>query len=333
MLILTNIARFPARWTTSGGERGQAVQVSSLGGILRQLGRAHLILIDCNPKLVLQVCALFTAFPWMRRPLVANDLVLRQPERLSHRLLLGPKRLLLARVDHFIHYFKDLSGYQRYFGIGPERSSFVPFKPNLRGHYHGGPDADGQYVLLFGRSLRDFDTFFDAIERLPYPAAIARPDFAELRAHGARFTRPLDRLPPQVRLLEHRTGEIESQIHALRGARLVVLPLLKSCLVGVGTCLNAMLLGKCVIISQGPATNGLLAEEALIVPPEDPAALAEMVRRAWVDDGLRERTAAAGHRYASSLGGERELIQRLLDCAVAWRRQSQWARRGRPGPL
>ncbi len=335
MLILTDIERFPERWTTSSGERGHALEVRSLGDIRRQLGRAHLILIDCNPNLVLQVCALFAAFPWLRRPLVANDLVLRRPQRLAQRLMLGPKRFLFSRVDHFIHHFKDLSGYQRYFGIGPERSSFVPFKPNVRERYRGGPDPGGEYVLLFGRSLRDFDTFFDAVERLPYPAAIIEPDFAQLRAHGARFTRPLDRLPKQVRLLADRPGDPDLQIQVLSGARLAVLPILKSCLGGggVGTCLNAMLLAKCVIISDCPVTRGVLTDEVLTVPPEDPAALAEMIRRAWEDDALRERTAAAGHRYASSLGGEPELIQRILDCSVAWYRQSRYGRQGLPGPL
>jgi glycosyltransferase involved in cell wall biosynthesis len=276
------------------------------------------VLINSSVGLVLQLSAAFSLLPFLRRPIVASDLVLRRPEGFAQRLVAPFKRFLLSRVDHFIHHFKDLTGYQRHFGIGPDRSSFVPFKPNLRYRCDAGPDPDGEYVLCFGRSLRDFDTFFAAVERLPYPAAIARPDFAQLRAHGSRFTRPLDRLPKQVTLLDHDPADPGSQVRVLAGAKLVVLPMLKSCLVGVGTALNAMLLGKCVLLSEGPPVNGLFTGEVLAFPPEDPHALARLIDCAWQDHTLRESTAAAGYRYAVSLGGEPELIQRLLDQAVGW---------------
>jgi glycosyltransferase involved in cell wall biosynthesis len=166
--------------------------------------------------------------------------------------------------------------------------------------------------------MRDFNTFFDAVERLPYPAAIAKPDLKALRNNGSRFSRSLDRLPKQVRLLEHDPDDYASQVEVLTGARLVVVPLLKSCLVMAGTPLNAMLLGKCVILTEGPATNGLFTDEVLKAPPEDAQALADVIDRAWNDPELRERTAAAGYRYALALGGEPELAQRLIDLSLAW---------------
>jgi hypothetical protein len=54
----------------------------------------------------------------------------------------------------------------------------------------------------------------------------------------------------------------------------------------------------------------------LTAPPEDPTALAEVIRRAWRDRELRER-GAAGYRYAFEPGGEPELAQRLTDPMVA----------------
>ncbi len=318
MVILTNISAIPAEWAAAGGEQGTTILARSFGECLRQLKRCDVVLIDGDPPLLLRLCALFAALPGLHRPLVACDLVLRQPQGFFQRLSLPAKRFLLSRVDHFIHYFKDLSGYQRVFGIGPDRSSFVPFKPNLRDHSNAAPNPEGDYVLCFGRSMRDFDTFFDAVERLPYPAAIAKPDFEALRAHGSRFTRPLARLPKQVRLLDHDPRDYQSQVEVLMGARLVVVPLLKSCLVWSGTPLNAMLLGKCVILTEGPAANGLFMDEVLAVPPEDPAALAEVIERAWRDPELRRRTAEAGYRYAAGLGGEADLVQRLVDAVAAW---------------
>ncbi len=59
--------------------------------------------------------------------------------------------------------------------------------------------------------------------------------------------------------------------------------------------------------------SDVFASEALTVPAEDPAALAAMIDRAWRDDDLRHRTAAAGLAYAAAQGGEADLAQRIVD--------------------
>lgn len=165
----------------------------------------------------------------------------------------------------------------------------------------------------------DFDTFFDAIEQSGYPAAIAQPNFVSLREHGARFSRPLDELPPNVRLLPDDFSS-EAQKSILRRARIVVLPILKSSLVasGISTCLNAMLAGKCVIGTEGPGTSDIFKGEILTAPPENASALASVIRLAWENDELRRRTAEAGQRYARALGGESELYQRIIDDIDGW---------------
>ncbi len=318
LVILTNLDRFPEEWKASNGATGGALVAKSVWAAIPLLRRADLVLINSNPRLTLQLAALFTAVPFLRRPIVAADAVFRKPEHLFHRLTLPLKRLILSHVDRFLHLFKDLSGYEKHFRIGRDRSDYVAFKPNLRYRCDVPPNPDGEYVLCFGQSMRDFDTFFDAVERLPYPAAIAKIDLTRLRRHGSKFTRRLDRLPRQVRLIEHDPESDPSRVKVLMGAKLVVVPLLKSCLVMAGTPLNAMLLGKCVIVTEGPATHGLYTDEVLPVPPEDPAALAALIERAWNDRELREKTAAAGYRLAMELGGEPEYVQRLIDLSVGW---------------
>jgi glycosyltransferase involved in cell wall biosynthesis len=74
------------------------------------------------------------------------------------------------------------------------------------------------------------------------------------------------------------------------------------------------------VISAGPGVSDLLRDEAVIVPAEDPVALAEAVRRLWEDDSLRARVAETGRRYALELGGEPELRLRILEAVTAWRR-------------
>jgi glycosyltransferase involved in cell wall biosynthesis len=78
-----------------------------------------------------------------------------------------------------------------------------------------------------------------------------------------------------------------------------------------------MYLGKCVIVSQGPGASDLLTDQAILVPPHDVAALREAIRTAWENEELRRRTAESGKRYASSLGGEEELLQRIFSQSVA----------------
>ncbi|MBI1898585.1 MAG: glycosyltransferase family 4 protein [Acidobacteria bacterium] len=314
--ILTNFQRFPERWRAHGVE-GRGIMVNTVREFLRHARACDLIIINCDVDLVMRLAACFRLFPWLRRPILAHDAVLRQPKSLRARLLAPVKRLLLTQVDHFTHHFYDLDGYRKYYGIGPDRSSYLPSKPNIRYRYRYNVSPEGEYILCFGRSERDYDTFFAAMERLPYPGAIPPPDFAQFRKHSTRFSRPLSELPPNVRTLED-DGTVESLIRLIERARLVVLPIVGSKIApsGIGTYLNAMLMGKCVILTKGPAVSDVLQDEALIVPAENPEALATAIRRAWEDDDLRRRTAAAGQRYAESCGGEPELRQRVIEAAV-----------------
>lgn len=285
----------------------------------RHSREADFVIVNCDPALAMKLAALYMLFPSRKRPILAHDFVLRRPMTLRAKFLLPVKRFLLSRIDHFSLYFRDLRGYERYYGIAPPRTTYVPFKPNIRYRYSYNVTAEGEYVLCFGRSERDYDTFFDAMEKLPdLPGAIPPPDFASLKRHASRFSRPLDRLPANIRILKD-DRSAESLIRIVERAKLVVLPILGSRIApsGIGTYLNAMLMGKCVITTHGVATTDVLLNgEALLVPPEDPDALADAIRRAWEDRDLRERTAGAGRRYAESCGGEPELRQRVLECAL-----------------
>ena len=324
LLLVTNTPGFPTRWKTAAGEAGESVIADSVDGFLRCADRPDAVfVVNCDPGITYGLARSLLGRP--KPALIAVDMVLRQPETILSRIACMRKGRLLRRVDHFIHYFRDTTRLDRVFGIPPGKSSFIPFKANLAdGKGPLEPCEEGSYVLCLGRSLRDFDTFFSAVESLPFPAAIAQPNVRELAAHGARFTRPLSRLPPNVSILPD-DNSTEAQLRLLGGAKLVVLPILKKTLVasGISTCLNAMLLGKCVIASEGPGTADVFGRELLVVPPEDPAALARMIRRAWEDDELRRSTAEAGREAARALGGEAELYQRMVERVVEWHRDGR----------
>jgi glycosyltransferase involved in cell wall biosynthesis len=314
--ILTNFARFPENWASSG-HSGSARVVSNAAELLKNCFDADLLLVNGDVPAILMLSFVLSLFPFLKKRLVAVDLVLRKPKGLVSRTSAFIKKLLFARVDHFVNYFRDLDGYRRYYGIGPNRSSFVSFKPNIRGRLPFQAHPDGEYVLCFGRSLRNYDSFIDAVAALPYPAAIPAPNFELLRAHGSRFSYKLTDLPDSLKLLED-NGTPSSLIEFFEGARIVVIPILRDslCASGIGTYLNAMLMGKCVIISEGPGVSDLLSDEAIIVPADDTAALIDAIRRAWEDRELREKVALSGQRFAESLGGEQDLLQRILDSVI-----------------
>jgi glycosyltransferase involved in cell wall biosynthesis len=103
-------------------------------------------------------------------------------------------------------------------------------------------------------------------------------------------------------------------------ARFVILPVLSDVLKpsGISTYLQAMALGKCVVMSDSPATDGLIdGGEAVLVRPGDPVALRNAISRVANDDQYRARVAAAGRAYAWSLGGEERLADDIAECVGA----------------
>ena len=84
---------------------------------------------------------------------------------------------------------------------------------------------------------------------------------------------------------------------------------------------QALACGTPLVTADSPAARELLhhGQEALLVPPGDPGALAEAIRRLAADHGLSERVGAAGHAVYRKDAGEdvlgarwRSLLERLL---------------------
>jgi glycosyltransferase involved in cell wall biosynthesis len=305
---------------------GIPVVYRSIGNRLGLLGtlrliaapfRYDVILVDGNPSYLWLLCLLRLLWPLGGCRLISVDIMLVKPVSRKQRFKAWVYRLLLKGVDHFIHYFKDLDGYTHYFGIKPQRSTYVPFKVNSWEKLPPAAElsAAGDYVFTGGRSLRDLDTFIAALRRVPFPGILLYHDLACMRENATTFS--LDILPPNLRAVEDDGSEASWLAH-LRGAKLVVVTTLASSIraIGVSTYLTAMGLKKCVVITDGPGTKDILHEEAIIVPPADPVALADAIRRAWEDDALRETTAAAGRKYAEQIGGTGRLYADIIEvCA------------------
>lgn len=319
MRILTDFKQFPEKWS-SQNMSGNTIRCSN--GVLRffqESLRADIVLINGNLKLVMWMVFLFQIMPFFKKPIIAVDLVLRSPGNFKQRVATRIKKLFFKKVDCFINYFRNLHDYERLYGIGQKNSLYVQFKGNIWNET-GPSDSAGKFVVAAGKSLRDFDTFMDAIEGLPYPAAITRPDMASLRCNGARMTRATENFPENLTLLDD-DGTKASWIHLLQQAKILVIPTLKTslCASGISTYLDGMLLRKCIIISEGPGVSDVLNDEVIIVPPEDSKSLRDAIVQAWENDELREKKAFAGYKLALSAGGEAELFSRILDAVDQWR--------------
>ena len=173
----------------------------------------------------------------------------------------------------------------------------MPFKPNIRNRYKYAASPEGEYILCFGCSEIDYDTSFSAfsaMEQLPeLPAAIAAPDFAQLARHASRFTRRLEDLPRNVRVLSG-DGSVELPIEMIEKAKIVVLPMLASKIApsGIGTYLKAMLMGK---ISEVPAISDIPTHEVVIVKSEEVPSLRDAIRKVREEEKFR--------LYAGGTGG------------------------------
>jgi glycosyltransferase involved in cell wall biosynthesis len=279
--------------------------------------RFDVVLLDGNPAYLWLLCLLRWLWPLHPCRLVVLDVMFVLPVGPKQRLKALVMKVLLARVDHFIHYFKDLEAYQRYFGVGPRRSTFVPFKVN---DWEALPpeqerSSEGSYVFSGGRSLRDVDTFLGAMRRLPYPGLLLYHDLALVRENGTPLS--LDDVPPNVKAVED-DGSSASWMAHVRGAKVVVVATLPSSIraIGVSTYLLAMALRKVVVMTEGAATREVVQREAVLAPPADAEALAAAIRLAWEDDGVRRRCVAAGREMAERAGGTARLYADVVEvCA------------------
>jgi glycosyltransferase involved in cell wall biosynthesis len=242
---------------------------------------------------------------------------LTPPRSLRGRLRVRVVGWLLRQVDLFLCYIRATERMRDSYRLDPRRFAFVPFKVNNYDMVRGVTPSDDGFALVCGRSDRDYRTLAAAARGLDVPIVVLTgPDHAELGVDVDRAA-----LPPNVTVRSD-DGSADSWVRWIARARFVVLPVLPDVLKasGISTYLVAMALGKAVIMTDCPATQGLIdGGQAVVVPASDPAALRQAISRVAADTAFRERTGAAGKAYASTLGDERRLaddIARFVESLI-----------------
>jgi len=243
---------------------------------------------------------------------VFYDLNLHSPDNFKSKLFCMIKKILLSGVDNFLCMHKDMSSYQKYYNITEAKCTYIPFKANNYNILSKFVPKDGIYILSCGASYRDFNTLIEAITELDYPCKIVLPPENAAKSHNTHLEEK--NLPKNVEIIRH-DFDNNSWNRYIAEARLVVIPIQKRALqpAGISVYLEAMALGKPVIISEGTSTRGIITNnEAEIVPCEDSHSLASAIKKIWEDKEYRECLANNGKKYALSLEGEERLVKDIL---------------------
>ena len=307
---------------------GGSVQVEAFarvpGGIgarLRACWRAldcDYVVVNCSPADLFDLCLAKLLKPFSPGRIISLDTVLPvpHPTTASETIKLWVKQVLFRQVHLFIEYFRQTEGYERHYRIPRRRFRYVPFKINRYERVVQTATRDDGYIFCGGNTRRDFATLIAAMRDLPLPVRIVTMNDDVIAGHGSILdTRGL---PAHITVVRHDGSD--SFLDHIAGARLVALPIRRDNISasGIGVYLAAMALGKCVVISEGPAVNGIVPPgAAVIVPPEDPAALRAAIQRVYDNPADRQAVADAGRAYALSLGGEAQLCASVMSVLVA----------------
>lgn len=280
--------------------------------LLRKINRYDAF-IAFNPSSDEMFVAFVTKWMTQRRTLfVFFDMLIRRPVGPVETCKSIVKGILFSGVNKFFCVHKDTSGYQKYYKISPKKFLYVPFKANNYLDRLNYESRDGGYVLACGVSHRDYQTFIDAMGRLNLPAKIVLPQRDVAKFHHSVFDE--EHLPMNVQVVRNDFDRISWYQH-IANARVVVIPILRDAIqaAGISVCLEAMAIGKPVVITEGVSTRGMLTEqEAEIVAPADSRALGQAVAKLWNNPAYRERLAKGGQNYALSLGGNERLVKDIL---------------------
>jgi glycosyltransferase involved in cell wall biosynthesis len=284
---------------------------SSRRRFMRRLlsSRWDAVLLNGESHLLFAACAVKKLLPWRRFRIMSVDLILEPRPITPWRLLrFNIRRWLLREVDRLVLYYRDTERLRTTYDLAPDVVRFVPFKVNDLARIRTLNVSDDGYFLACGRSHRDYDTLIRAFAGTPHRCVIlARRE--DLTQHGT-VAGGAEALPDNVEWVSD-DGSLESWNDWLARAHAVVLPLIPGWLspAGVSAYLVAMAMGKCVIITEGPSTVGLVDDgQAVIVPPRDVERLRDAVDRVAIDADYRNKTAEAGRSYALSVGGTPRLI-------------------------
>lgn len=269
--------------------------------------RYNYILVNGLGREVLFLAILKWMFPFHRTRIVLVDILLSAPRTYRDKAKALLLSVLLKKVYRILLYYKNTAGLQNEYGIPKEKFGYVPFKINEEKLVYGAPIKDEGYVFCGGKTRRDYDTLFKAVDGLDIPVKVVTTENSDILQHGSFLA---DEAAPKNVEIVRLDGRPEKFIAYMAASRLVVLPIKPDiCGAGIGVYIMAMALKKCVILSAGPGSEDVLDPDmAIVVPARNPEAMRHAIDKAYRDSSYRKTFEERGHQYAISLKGEEGLL-------------------------
>lgn len=288
--------------------------LASMALVICRIRRCDVVLIhQHHPALTPLLALRHLGYARRARVVVADHIFDPSPGVLGG-LRARAKGLLFRKVDCFLLPQRDVAGICARFALPRRSFAYCAFKPNSQA---AAPRSEG-YVFAGGQSRRDHGTFCSAMRKVQADGVLLTPDESTSRRHGSTL-RGVS-VPSNVRLVRH-DGDAESWRRWLGGAAIVVISIRKDVVsaAGISVLLEALAMGKPVVITEGCATRGVIEDgkHALVVPPGDTPALAGAISRLLQDDALRGSLSTAGRDFALALGNETSYVARMVRQARA----------------
>jgi Glycosyl transferases group 1 len=238
--------------------------------LVRSAERYHAVLLNGSGRLD-QIGAVLLAQKRSEVPIVIADSTWRRGTWWLDRLVCraGLRALDTPAVTYCVLSTAELELFPRTWGVDPERVAFTPFCYTLTEAELAQPISQGGGVFAGGDSMRDYRPLLVAASRLgaEVTLAVRRPPRAWGRQVGSNV-----HLGPvsQARFFE-----------LMRQADAIVVPMLEGGERSAGqqTYLNAMAMGKVVIVTDTPGARDYIEDgvTGLIVPPGDADALVRAI--------------------------------------------------------
>jgi len=287
--------------------------IASMVRWVRGLSETDLLLVNTDATLTLRLAAA-SIIAQAKLPLVSLDCLLGLPPTTAMaRLATYLKKILLARVDHFLLPQRDTQGLERLFHLNG-RTSYFPFKVNAWQALQSGDltVVDEGYVIHAGRTMRDIRTFIEAMRITKLPTVLLYQDQDTGREHGTSWT--LSALPENVVAVKH-NGDPRSYQEYLARARVIVVAIESHVVTsaGISTILDGIGMGKCVVATDCPAVRGVFTDEIAVVPANDSTALGATVLKLFQDEHERDELAMRAHRAAGQFGGTERYLRDIVD--------------------
>lgn len=205
---------------------------------------------------------------------------------------------------------RETQTFPRTWGVDPGRVVFLPWHHTLSEEELAISTSGGGGVFSAGDSLRDYAPLVETARRIEgVPFTIASRTLAATDLGGVPGNLTIGPLTHQ------RVTELTA------GADVVVVALQprEDRSSGQGTYLNAMALGKAVVVTEvaGVRDHVIDGETALVVPPHDAEAMERAVRTLLDDGEERRRIGEAARRDVLDRFGPDRYVENLLGLATS----------------